>query len=113
MKLLGIEMLLEEFDFLLCEQAKGKELVVEDSKVIARDRIVTDFEIKQNRFFELKNWFETTYRYKDEKYNRLIILDKLDDDGVSPEIKRKELYEEAENIRAEIQRLEEELNDGN
>lgn len=57
-----------------------------------------------------KNWFNTTYRYKDEKYNRLIILGKLDDDGISPEVKRKELYEEAENVRLEIQRLEEELN---
>lgn len=65
------------------------------------------------KLVKLKTWFNTTYRYKDEKYNRLIILGKLDDDGVSPEIKRKELYEEAENVRKEIQSLEEELKNGN
>ena len=36
MELLGIEMSLEEFDFLLCEQSKGKELVVENGKVISK-----------------------------------------------------------------------------
>ena len=35
MKLLGIEMTNEEFDFLFCEQAQGKELKVVDGKVIA------------------------------------------------------------------------------
>ena len=39
MKLLGIEMSLEEFDALMCEQAKGKELKVVDGKVVAVDRV--------------------------------------------------------------------------
>ena len=35
MKLLGIEMPLEEFDYLMCEQSKGKELKIIDDKVVA------------------------------------------------------------------------------
>lgn len=38
MELLGIEMSLEEFDRLMCEQAQGKELIVEDGKVITKDK---------------------------------------------------------------------------
>lgn len=52
--LLGIEMPLEEFDFLLCEQAKGKELKVVDGMVIAEYHILSDEEIKQNRICDLK-----------------------------------------------------------
>lgn len=39
MKLLGIEMSLEEFDTLMCQQAKGKELKVVDGKVVAVERV--------------------------------------------------------------------------
>ena len=35
MELLGIEISLEEFDALMCQQAKGKELKVVDGKVVA------------------------------------------------------------------------------
>lgn len=35
MELLGIEMSLEEFDYLMCEQSKGKQLQVVDGKVVA------------------------------------------------------------------------------
>lgn len=38
MELLGIEMSYEEFDRLMCEQAQGKELMVEDGKVITKDQ---------------------------------------------------------------------------
>ena len=63
-------------------------------------------EDSQRKIAKLKNWFNTEYRYKDEKYNRLIILGKTDDDGVSAEVKRKDLYEEAEKVRKQIQELE-------
>ena len=39
MELLGIEMRLEEFDTLMCEQSKGKELKVVDGKVVAVERV--------------------------------------------------------------------------
>lgn len=39
MELLGIEMSLEEFDTLMCQQAKGKELKVVDGKVVAVERV--------------------------------------------------------------------------
>ena len=44
--LLGIEMPIEEFDRLLCEQAKGKELKVMDGKVIAEYHVPTEEETK-------------------------------------------------------------------
>ena len=55
---------------------------------------------------ELTNWFNATYRYKIEKYTRLIALEKPDDDGISAETKLKKLYEEAEEKRYKIQELE-------
>ena len=39
MELLGIKMTLEEFDYLMCEQAKGKELKAVDGKVVAVERV--------------------------------------------------------------------------
>lgn len=45
--LLGIEMPLEEFDSLICEQGKGKELKVVDGKVIAEYHTPTEEEIKE------------------------------------------------------------------
>ena len=104
--LLGIEMPLEEFDYLICEQNKGKELVVENGKVVARERIITQEQINKQKIAELKQWFDTEYRYKDEKYNRLIVLGKTDDDDVTEEVKRKDLYEEAEKVRKQIQEHE-------
>lgn len=68
--------------------------------------VPTQKELNQQKLNQLTNWFDTEYRYKDEKYNRLIILGKTDDDGVSAEVKRKDLYEEAEKVRKQIQELE-------
>ena len=62
--------------------------------------------INQEKMIELTNWFDTTYRYKIEKYTRLIALEKPDDDGISAETKLKKLYEEAEEKRYKIQELE-------
>lgn len=55
MKLLGIELTDKEFDYLMCEQAKGKELKVVDGKVVATDRTVTEKEKRINRINELKH----------------------------------------------------------
>ena len=54
MKLLGIEMSMQEFDYLICEQAKGKELKVVDSKVVAVEHEVTEEELNEQRKFEIK-----------------------------------------------------------
>ena len=63
MKLLGIEVTDEEFDFLMCEQAKGKELKVVDGKVVAVERVITEEEINQTRIKELKrNLSNTDYK---------------------------------------------------
>ena len=62
MKLLGIELEPKEFDRLICEQNKGKKLVVENGKVIAIDRIITQEELNQQRISELKGLlFMTDY----------------------------------------------------
>lgn len=55
---------------------------------------------------ELKDWFSSIYTYQEQKYRRLMTLDKKDDDGLSGEKKLYELYEEAEIKRARIQELE-------
>lgn len=68
----------------------------------------TEKEINKARLNDLTAWFNTTYRYKHEKYTRLIALNKLDDDGVDPNEKLLALYEEAEDVRRQIQELEEE-----
>jgi len=54
MKLLGIEMSMQEFDYLICEQNKGKELKVVDGKVVAVEHEVTEEELKEQRKFEIR-----------------------------------------------------------
>ena len=53
MKLLGIEMSAKEFDFLMCEQNKGKELKVIDGKVVAVEHEPTEEELNEQRKFEI------------------------------------------------------------
>lgn len=53
MKLLGIEMSEQEFDYLICEQNKGKELKVVDGKVVAVEHEVTEEELKEQRKWEI------------------------------------------------------------
>lgn len=106
MELLGIQLTEQEFDFLMCEQANGKELKVVDGKVIAVDRVITEEEKAQARINELKLWFDTDYARQEQKYRRLIALGKTDDDGVSADIKLNDLYLLAENNRTKIQELE-------
>lgn len=60
MKLFDIELTIEEFDFLMCEQAKGKELKVIDGKVVAVERVTTEEEKNQMRIEELKNLLLST-----------------------------------------------------
>ena len=60
----------------------------------------------QNEINELKNWFNTYYTEHEQKYRRLITLNKADDDEVDGQTKLITLYEEAEQKRARIQELE-------
>lgn len=59
---------------------------------------------------ELKEWFDSTYTYKEQKYRRLIALNKLDDDSIDAQTKLTALYEEAEVKRTRIQELEQLIN---
>ena len=60
----------------------------------------------QNEINELKIWFNTYYTQHEQKYRRLITLNKADDDEVDGQTKLITLYEEAEQKRARIQELE-------
>lgn len=60
MELLGIEMPFEEFDRLMCEQSQGKELVVENGKVIAKIHQPTEKELAEQRILELKQKLAST-----------------------------------------------------
>ena len=59
-KLLGIELNDQEFDFLMCEQNKGKELKVVDGKVVALERVITEEEKANARINELKSLLAKT-----------------------------------------------------
>ena len=100
----------EDFDFIDGNYIFNKENF--NSRVNGENN-AKQLEDKRIEVYTLTKWFDTTYRYKTEKYARLIALNKLDDDGRNPSEKLNELYEEAENVRLEIQRLEEELKNGN
>ncbi len=74
--------------------------------------VVTDYpkptELENNKieYMTLVNWFDNEYAYKEQKYRRLINLQKLDDDGSLPNEKLSQLYQMAETKRARIQELE-------
>ena len=70
------------------------------------DGQIVDYTNPFVEYDELKSWFNDTYAYKEQKYRRLIALNKLDDDGVDGQTKLTALYEEAEINRARIQELE-------
>ena len=73
-KLLGVEMPYEQFDYLLCEQNKGKELKLIDGEVVAVDHEVTERERLEIEMQELLNWFEE-YDNQVKQYQRCVRLD--------------------------------------
>ena len=66
----------------------------------------TQEELNQQEYYELKDWFNNIYSYKEQKYRRLIFLGKADDDNIDAQSKLEELYQEAEIKRTRIQELE-------
>ena len=66
----------------------------------------TEKQLRQNEHNELKKWFDSVYSYKEQKYRRLIALNKNDDDGIDGQTKLNVLYKEAEEKRVRIQELE-------
>lgn len=69
----------------------------------------TTKELNNIEYNKLKNWFDSEYTYKEQKFRRLIALNKLDDDGIDAKTKLTELYIEAESKRTKIQMLENEV----
>lgn len=60
MKLFNMDLTNKEFDFLMCEQSKGKELKVVDGKVVAVEHIQTEKERAKIRIAELKQKLQET-----------------------------------------------------
>ena len=60
----------------------------------------------RNEIIAYEEWFDIEYARKEQKYRRIIALDKLDDDGIDGNTKLIALYEEAEQKRKRIQELE-------
>lgn len=69
MKLLGIELTSDEFDRLICEQNKGKELKVVDGKVIAVEHEITEKERLEMELYDLYAWFDE-YDNQVKQYQR-------------------------------------------
>ena len=62
---------------------------------------------KEAEIYSIKWWFEKEYTVHEQKYRRLISLNKPDDDGVDANEKLFTLYSQAEEKRKRIQQLEE------
>ena len=61
-ELLGVKMSIKEMDFLLNEQSNGKQLFVENGKVVAKEVSFNQEEVLQNKILKLKNKLvETDY----------------------------------------------------
>lgn len=70
------------------------------------ENVITKEELANNEIQELKRWFDISYAQKEQKYNRLIALERECDDGSDPADKLIELYKQAETKRKRIQELE-------
>ena len=73
-KILNIEVTDNEWGFLMEEQAKGKELVIENGKVVARKHEPTQKEIAQQRIAELKQMLTNT-DYEAIKFGEGVMTD--------------------------------------
>lgn len=77
-------------------------------KLISDEEWEAQFENRQKEqeIFAIKIWFNNYYTQHEQKYNRLIALNKLDDNGENPSTLLNALFEEAEVKRKRIQELE-------
>lgn len=103
MKLLGIEMSLEEFDKLMCEQSQGKQLKVVDGKVVAVEYKPTEEQLLNIELNELTEWF-TYYDNQVAQYNRCQRL------GIEFDKDINELDKEANQKQLRIREIKEKLN---
>ena len=98
MKLLGIEMPLEEFDTLIVAQSEGKELKVVNDKVVAVEHVPTIEEVSLKKIQELKSLLLNT-DYKAIKYA----------EGLITEEEYEPIKQQRQSWRDEINRLEKEI----
>lgn len=98
-ELFGIEMTDKEFDDLMVAELQGKELVVENGKVVAKVHEPTEQELAEQRIFELKQKLAAT-DYQAIKYA----------EGELPYAEYEPVRKQRREWRAEINRLEQQLN---
>ena len=92
---------------------KNNILIVEDLQLTSDQLKMVEWQEYSSEKTQLIEWFNTEYTYKEQKYRRLIVLNKADDDGVDGNTKLLALYNEAEEKRARIQELEQCINNIN
>lgn len=104
------ESLTEQIELETCDWDNGyTDIKEKDGEKYIVYKTFTPAERKQLVIDEIKAWFFDVYRYQNEKFTRLVTLNKADDDGVSAAEKLNALYLEAEQKRARIQALEAEI----
>lgn len=104
------ESLTEQIELETCDWDNGyTDIKEKDGEKYIVYKTFTPAERKQLIIDEIKAWFFDVYRYKNEKYTRLVALKKKDDDGVEASEKLHDLYIEAEEKREQIQELEKEI----
>lgn len=84
------------------QRYKFKKL--EKEEISEEQQVLNDARIE---YYTLTRWLDVDYARHDQKYNRLITLNLLDDDGTDPRDKLYNLYLEAETKRKRVQYLEE------
>lgn len=89
---------------------KNNSIAVEDRQLTADQLKMVEWQERASEIASLKDWFDTEYTYKEQKYRRLVALGKTDDDGIDGNTKLLALYNEAEEKRARIQGLEKVIN---
>lgn len=89
---------------------KNNILSIEDLQLTSDQLKMVEWQEYSSEKTQLIEWFNTEYTYKEQKYRRLIALNKADDDGIDGNTKLLALYNEAEEKRARIQELEKVIN---
>ena len=100
-KLLGKEITDEEFDYLMCEQNKGKELKIIDNKIVAEYHQQTEEEKLEQEKQEILQWFEE-YDNQVKQYERCVRLgvefdkdiEELDNKATEKQLRLREIKEE-------------------
>ena len=102
-ELFGIEVTDEYFDYLFCEQSKGKELKVVDGQIVAVEHQLSEYDKLTNELTTLTSWFNDYYDNQIKQYERCQRLGLVFDGDI------KTLDNEAQNNQIRIREIREKL----